>query len=78
MHVLRKGYKQWSAGTRVDVVPGGGFAIFDLDIPDALVVKRRSMTAVVPLINSRARRKQTKLAKQIVLGMVGGAKGTDG
>ena len=70
MHVLRKSFGAYSAGTQV--VDGTDkvndefvqtFYIDDLVVPTEFVVKRRSMQMMVPTINSRERRKTKRLAR---------------
>jgi len=66
MHVLRKSYGPYSAGTEVEVQWDGkvmyGMFIGELDIPSDVVVQRRSRSMMVPLTNSRERRKARKAA----------------
>lgn len=69
-YVLRKSFGAHSAGTRVDEVLDNEvyyFAIGKTEVPINLVVKRRSMTRMVPTTNSRERRAIKRAAKRKAL-----------
>jgi hypothetical protein len=70
LYVLRKSFGAWSAGTPL-YVKDGFFEVGGEVVPLDLVTQRRERTTVEPVINSRARRKQNKEARQLVESLKG-------